>query len=326
MESWNSVVISDDTKAFAWSGVMKAFKEDSSVPKYAKALLELLIEERREILDTQQRMVKIIDDMGRKVTDLSSAQFTSKSGESSSNQTPANSDSSNEVLDSSNGSINMHSIVDSHQSTTVEIVTGEPLFYDSFPTSSLRLAKDEMKEEEEDDYEDYTKAAFKRLQASSAKLIRNSFGASSSTGPSSSKRKRPHSSGDISSTPIPASFSSGYNCRYQDCEETFESASELEEHVKGHIYKQKHHCAVCGLGIRSETRLRDHMNQHTGERPYVCEHCGKGFTRVDAKNGHTKKCAERDQSSSRLPLEEILGALEAGSLATTAAYIDNDDD
>ncbi|GMS85247.1 hypothetical protein PENTCL1PPCAC_7422, partial [Pristionchus entomophagus] len=326
MESWNSVHISDSTKGYAWTGVMKAFKEDSSVPKYAKALLELLIEERREMLETQQRMVKIIDEIGRKVNDLASAPFMPKSGLSSSNQTPANSDSSNEALmDSTQGSSNLNSLLDSTQSTTIEIVAGEPLFYDNFANSSLLMAKEE--EDDSEEFEDYAKSALHRLVENSAKAINSQR--DSSSAPSSAKRKRPHSSGDANSLPGLPSLSDHY-CRYQDCEETFESAAELEEHVRGHTYKQKHHCPVCGLGIRSETRLRDHMNQHTGERPYICEHCGKGFTRVDAKNGHTKKCSERETKSMQQPnplLEELQQLLGAGSAAgAVAEIIENDED
>ncbi|GMR37487.1 hypothetical protein PMAYCL1PPCAC_07682, partial [Pristionchus mayeri] len=327
MEPWNSIVISDATKAFAWSGVMQSFKDDTSVPKYAKALLELLIEERREMLDTQQRMVKIIDEMGRKVNDLSSTQFASKSGQSSSNQTPANSDSSNEVLmDSSHGSLSLNALVDTHQTTTVEIVTGEPLFYDNLPTSSFRLPKTEMVEDDEElDYEEYTKAALQRLTETTAKVINNNLKEVSSSAPPS-KRKRPHSSGEAVCLPGIPSVSEHY-CRYHECDESFESAAELQEHVKGHSYKQKHHCAVCGLGIRSETRLRDHMNQHTGERPYVCEYCGKGFTRVDAKNGHIKKCTEREKAEHPRPLlEEILGALESNKRSIEERQMKHDVD
>lgn len=79
-------------------------------------------------------------------------------------------------------------------------------------------------------------------------------------------------------------------CKYEGCNQTFESRRESSIHSNQHPNdgKKKFICSCCGKGISTRSSLRAHMNAHNGERPYKCkyEECGKTFTKDSSLRRH----------------------------------------
>jgi hypothetical protein len=67
-------------------------------------------------------------------------------------------------------------------------------------------------------------------------------------------------------------------CGFPQCGLTFNSKSELSQHVK-----EKHPptCPSCGRQFDTNQHLKEHLETHKEQRKvFVCEHCGKDFTTV----------------------------------------------
>ncbi|XP_039212888.1 zinc finger protein 397-like [Crotalus tigris] len=68
---------------------------------------------------------------------------------------------------------------------------------------------------------------------------------------------------------------SSFNCRY--CGKNFGSRSILREHLRAHAGERPYRCPDCGKSFNKKHYLTIHERLHSGEKPYKCVHCGKSF-------------------------------------------------
>lgn len=83
------------------------------------------------------------------------------------------------------------------------------------------------------------------------------------------------------------------------CEQTFDSAEKLQDHLIIHFpqpqVSRSHTCDICGRGMRSPLELHQHYNRYheahvtsTDDGQFHCELCDKVFLLQDYLNVHVK--------------------------------------
>ena len=78
-----------------------------------------------------------------------------------------------------------------------------------------------------------------------------------------------------------------HRCPKEDCDKSFRSTSQLNDHIKGH--EQGFICNICNRSFKSRTGLKNHKSIHnriTAEQK--CEQCDKTFNSVKALKMHGK--------------------------------------
>ncbi|XP_059141823.1 putative transcription factor Ovo-like 1 [Physella acuta] len=73
------------------------------------------------------------------------------------------------------------------------------------------------------------------------------------------------------------------------CSLTFDSAKQLQRHLRGHREIKRFLCTFCGKGFNDTFDLKRHTRTHTGVRPYKCADCDKAFTQRCSLESHCKK-------------------------------------
>ncbi|CAL8143500.1 unnamed protein product [Orchesella dallaii] len=67
------------------------------------------------------------------------------------------------------------------------------------------------------------------------------------------------------------------NFRCMDCNMSFASQWNLNQHKTIHTGERPFICEYCGTRFRTKYKLQDHLRIHTGERPYTCNDCDQTF-------------------------------------------------
>ena len=74
----------------------------------------------------------------------------------------------------------------------------------------------------------------------------------------------------------------------QECNKTFNRASNLRAHMKTHSDHKPYKCDFCGKGFHQKIDKRIHHYIHTGEKPHKCTKCGRGFKQLTHLNYHMR--------------------------------------
>ncbi|KAK3588186.1 hypothetical protein CHS0354_012247 [Potamilus streckersoni] len=61
------------------------------------------------------------------------------------------------------------------------------------------------------------------------------------------------------------------------CDEEYETACKLVEHMDVHSDDSIFTCDICGSSYMEKRTLQEHMSIHSGDRPFMCTDCGKSF-------------------------------------------------
>ncbi|CAL8087533.1 unnamed protein product [Orchesella dallaii] len=78
------------------------------------------------------------------------------------------------------------------------------------------------------------------------------------------------------------------NIRCMDCNMSFASQSNLNQHKTIHTGERPFICEYCGTRFRLNSKLQDHLRIHTGERPYTCNDCDQTFKTSSVLYRHMK--------------------------------------
>ncbi|KAG7093607.1 hypothetical protein E1B28_007272 [Marasmius oreades] len=99
----------------------------------------------------------------------------------------------------------------------------------------------------------------------------------------------------------------GYTCRWDSCQQTFDTCTALTEHLtKVHVGsgKQRYECLWEGCtrnyrnrnggggkegGFTSKQKICRHLQSHTGHRPYQCAVCQQNFSEVATLQQHMRR-------------------------------------
>ncbi|XP_058028099.1 zinc finger and SCAN domain-containing protein 31-like isoform X2 [Ahaetulla prasina] len=82
-----------------------------------------------------------------------------------------------------------------------------------------------------------------------------------------------------------------------ECGESFQDASQLQNHQNSHSGRKRPECPECGKSFRDLSHVLRHQTVHTGEKPYACFKCGQSFTQKPALNRHLRKHLESQSDS-----------------------------
>ncbi|KAJ8283220.1 hypothetical protein COCON_G00020700 [Conger conger] len=77
-----------------------------------------------------------------------------------------------------------------------------------------------------------------------------------------------------------------YKCT--QCEKSFDTKLDLNQHLKTHKGKKPYKCTECGKFFSQVGHLISHQRIHTGERPYLCTECGKSFSQIPHLTRHQR--------------------------------------
>ena len=72
------------------------------------------------------------------------------------------------------------------------------------------------------------------------------------------------------------------------CNKTFNSSSELQEHLNSLKREKQFQCNICLKTFSYKTVLTSHMRVHTGEKPFVCKFCNKCFRQSSHLTNHLR--------------------------------------
>ncbi|XP_039608193.1 zinc finger protein 664-like [Polypterus senegalus] len=77
-------------------------------------------------------------------------------------------------------------------------------------------------------------------------------------------------------------------CAGQECEKTFTSKSECEDHKLNDAMLKPYSCSKCGKRFSFSSDFKRHTRIHTGERPYACSECDKRFSSISNLQTHKR--------------------------------------
>lgn len=84
---------------------------------------------------------------------------------------------------------------------------------------------------------------------------------------------------------------SEYTCLWQGCDRNhrnFNQRQKIIRHLHVHTRYKPYKCEECGHSFAVETMLEQHMRTHSGEKPYQCKQCSKKFATSSSLSIHMR--------------------------------------
>ena len=83
----------------------------------------------------------------------------------------------------------------------------------------------------------------------------------------------------------------GFYCNVQNCQESFSTVEELQQHMEGHSAGRLKcpHCTK-SFAVTDQQTFQTHVDKHSIPKEVPCPKCGKKFLTVGECNAHAKRC------------------------------------